>query len=67
MCEVLLLWHMFVVSAPLTDDPTAEVMLHVFDKSGTYSLSPDTCRKMQEMDLVFVSQMWQPFTSRNVE
>lgn len=56
-----------VVSVSLTDDPTPEAMLYVYDKSGTYPLSPKGCRTIKDADWLHFSSMWQSIATRNME
>lgn len=56
----------FYVSVSLTDDPT-EAMLYVYDKSGTYPLSPKGCRAIRDADWLQFSSMWQSIATRNMD
>lgn len=56
----------FLVS--LTDDPTPKVLLHVYDRSGTYQLSPASCKEIKDADwLSFTSMWWHSVADRNIE
>lgn len=55
------------VSVSLTDEPVPEAMLHVYDKSGTYRLSPRGCRRIQDTDLSQFSSIWESIAARNIE
>lgn len=55
------------VSVSLTDEPTPEAMLYVYDKSGTYPLSPKGCRAIRDADWLHFSSMWQSIATRNME
>lgn len=56
-----------VVSVSLTDDPTPEAMLQVYDKSGTYPLSPHRCKNIRDADWLKFSSMWQSVAARSIE
>ncbi|XP_031341481.1 tetratricopeptide repeat protein 17-like isoform X2 [Photinus pyralis] len=57
----------FYVSVSLTDDPVPEAMLHVYDKSGTYPLSPRGCQNIRDADWLQFTSMWQSIAARNVD
>ncbi|KAF5282200.1 hypothetical protein FQR65_LT02897 [Abscondita terminalis] len=57
----------FYVSVSLTDDPIPEAMLHVYDKSGTYPLSPKGCQNIRDADWLQFTSMWQSIAARNVD
>ncbi|KAF5282029.1 hypothetical protein FQA39_LY00553 [Lamprigera yunnana] len=57
----------FYVSVSLTDDPVPEAMLHVYDKSGTYPLSPRGCQNIRDADWLQFTSMWQSLAARNVD
>lgn len=45
----------------------SDAVLHVFDKSGTYPLSPESCRDIKDADWLHFSSMWQSIAARDVE
>nr|XP_008192506.1 PREDICTED: tetratricopeptide repeat protein 17 isoform X1 [Tribolium castaneum] len=50
-----------------SDDSTSETVLHVYDKSGTYSLSSQGCKQIIEADWVHFTSMWQSIAARNLD
>lgn len=44
-----------------------DAVLHVFDKSGTYPLSPESCKDIKDADWLHFSSLWQSLATRNVE
>ncbi|XP_017779959.1 PREDICTED: tetratricopeptide repeat protein 17 isoform X2 [Nicrophorus vespilloides] len=48
-----------------TEEPSTEVMLHVYDKSGTYALTWNKCKDIKEADWLHFTSMWQTIAARN--
>lgn len=66
--SILLDWYLIIfVSVGLSDDSAPETVLHVYDKSGTYSLSSQNCKEIVDADWVQFTSMWQSIAARNLE
>ncbi|KAL3267073.1 hypothetical protein HHI36_011213 [Cryptolaemus montrouzieri] len=51
----------------LMDDPIPDVLVQVYEKSGTLLLSPQRCRQIKEAEWVYFTSMWQSIATRNVD
>ncbi|KAK9872108.1 hypothetical protein WA026_016152 [Henosepilachna vigintioctopunctata] len=51
----------------LMDDPIPDVLVQVYEKSGTLLLSPQRCRQIREAEWVYFTSMWQSIATRNVD
>lgn len=49
------------------DDPIPDVLVQVYEKSGTLLLSPLRCQQIKEAEWVYFTSMWQSIATRNVE
>lgn len=51
----------------LMDDPIPDVLVQVYEKSGTLLLSPVRCQQIKEAEWVYFTSMWQSIAARNVD
>ncbi|XP_044749368.1 tetratricopeptide repeat protein 17 [Coccinella septempunctata] len=51
----------------LMDDPIPDVLVQVYEKSGTLLLSPMRCQQIKEAEWVYFTSMWQSIATRNVD
>lgn len=57
----------FYVSVAMSEEQGREVMLNVYDKSGTYVLSKTKCNDIKEADWLHFTSLWDAFASRNID
>ncbi|XP_069702487.1 tetratricopeptide repeat protein 17 isoform X1 [Periplaneta americana] len=56
----------FYVPVSLTDDPLPDTWLHVYDKSGTYPLSPGECDRIRSVDWDKLATAWYSASVRHI-
>lgn len=56
-----------LVSVALTEDPSLENLLHVYDKYGTYTLSASGCKNVRIIHKFKYSSVWPSIVARSLE